>query len=94
MRQEREARGGRDEDTNAAVVEDVCDLLRLQERVDRDEHAAGSRDAEDRLDRLQSLLDEDGDAVVLRDTELRQADGEPCDGVPELAVASSLTAVR
>ena len=91
--QEREARGARDEDTNAAVVENVCDLLRLQEGVDGDEHAAGSRDAEDGFDRLQSLLDEDGDAIVLRDPEVLQADGEPCDGVPELAVAPSLAAV-
>ena len=84
--QQLEALRGRDEDAHAAVVEDVGDLLGLEHRVDRDEHAAGGRGAEDRDDGLDPLVEVDADALAALEPELAQPGGERRHLVPQLAV--------
>ena len=66
-----------DEEPRAGVVEDVRDLLGHQPRVDRDEHGAGSRHAEVRLEQLVNVRGEERDAVAVRDPALLERDREP-----------------
>ena len=60
----RVALGRGDQHAHVAVAEDVADLRRFQDRVDRHERQAGARRAEHRDDGLELLRQEHGDPVL------------------------------
>ena len=66
-----------DEDPRAGVLEDVGDLLGHEPGVDRDEHGAGARHAEVRLEQLVDVRGEERDPVAVRDPALLERDREP-----------------
>jgi aminopeptidase N len=86
LTQQREALGGRDEDAHVAVAEDVRDLLRLQQRVDRDERTAGHRRAEHRDHRLDALVQVDRHPLPAPQPVPLQRPAERGDLAPELRV--------
>ena len=61
-REQRQALGRRDQHAHVAVAQDVGHLLRLEQRIERHEHAAGGRGAEHRDDGLDALFEIDADA--------------------------------
>ena len=76
----------RDQDADAAVAEDVADLMRAQQRVDRNEDAAGGRGAEERDDRLDPLVEVDGHPLAALEPELAQPGAEREQPVGKLGV--------
>jgi hypothetical protein len=83
----------RDEHADLAVGQDVGDLPALQQRIDRDEHAAGRRGGEHRDHVLDALLQVHRDAVAPPQPEPVQPGG--CRGhvAPELGVGHGRLAV-
>jgi hypothetical protein len=57
--QQGEALGRSHQDTRAAVAQDVCNLFRLEQRVERDEHRTGRAAAEAGNHELAALLQVD-----------------------------------
>ena len=64
-----------------AVAHDVADLLGLEQRIQRHEDAAGSGSAKAGDDRLETLLEIDGDPLTTLKPKVHQATGKICDGV-------------
>ena len=64
------------------------DLLWPEERVDRDEHAAGSGGSENGGDRLDPLVEKDRHAVVALEAKGYETGRHAAGRVPELVVAS------
>ena len=63
----------RDEHPHVAVAQDVSDLLRLEQRIDRNEHGARDRGAERGGDGLDALVEIEGDALRAADAERKQS---------------------
>ena len=58
-----EAFRGRDENARIAVAHDVTDLVRLQQRIERDEDPSGGCGAKTRSDGLDSLFEKYGNPL-------------------------------
>ena len=56
--------GRGDQDAHVAVAQDVCDLVGLQDRVERHEGAAGGGRTEGRDDGLRTLVEVDADSLA------------------------------
>src|SRR5262249_30034684 len=76
------------------VLEDVGDLLRLQPRVDRDQHGAGRRHAEVRVEQRRHVRGEEGDAVAATDPVLLEGAREPPCPLRELGPVQSHVTVH
>ncbi len=81
-------------DPDVAVVQDVTDLTSSQHGVDRDEHAAGPRRAEDRGDGLDPLVEVDPDPITPMYAEAPEPVRHCLDGGPEFAVRERRALVR
>jgi acyl carrier protein len=64
-----------------------------QDGIDRHEHATGGRGAEETNDRLDALLQIDGDSITRTDAEFAEAFGGGDDEVPQLAIRYGLILV-
>ncbi len=91
--EQREALHGSHQNANVAIPEYVGDLLRLEERIDRNEDRAGSRGAEYRLDRLEPLFEKDGDARGALQAEMQICARNPVDCLGEPAISQVVLAV-
>jgi hypothetical protein len=89
-----QAFGRRDEHSHVAVAQDVGNLLRLQQRIERHEHRAGTHRAEGSGHELQSLFQIDADTFTACNAELDQSPGEQLDGLRKFAVAKRPRLVR
>ena len=86
--EQREALGRRDQDTNVAVTEDVPDLRRTEQRIDRDERSPRRGDAEHGLDRLRPLLEKHRDPIAFLETDSGERTGHLPRPAPELGVGA------
>ncbi len=84
--QQRVALSRRHDDAHIAVTEDVRDLPRAQQGIDRDEDAVGGRGAEHGDNRLDPLVEPDRDAVATPEPDSGQAGGERLRGAPQFCV--------
>jgi hypothetical protein len=76
------------------VIENRADLRRAQPRVDRDEHAAGGRHPEVRLEQRRRVRRQHRDAIAAPDAARPQRRGEPVDPRIELLVRAPQFAVN
>ena len=83
---QRQQFGVHEEEARAGVAEDVVDLGRAEAGVDGDEDAAGGGDGEVGLQHRRGVGAEEGDAVVLLETDVAQAVGEAIDALGGLAL--------
>ena len=81
-----------DEHAHVAVAQDVANLLRLEEWVDRHEDRAGARRAEARDDRFEAFLEIYGDALAARNAEIDHAAGKTGDGGLQRRIVERLLA--
>jgi hypothetical protein len=75
------------------VIENRADLRRAQPRVDRDEHAAGGRHPEVRLEQRRRVRRQHRDAIAAPDAPRPQCRREPIDPGVELLVRASQVTV-
>ena len=94
VREEREPLGRGHQHAHVAVAQDVGDLLGLEQRIDRHEHAAGRRGAERRDHRLEALVEIDRDAVRAGEAEGEEAGAECGDPLLKRGVVERLAAVN
>ncbi|MDV7393471.1 hypothetical protein RZS08_19005, partial [Arthrospira platensis SPKY1] len=83
-----------DEHADVAVSEDVADLLRFENRVDRHGNATAGAAAEDRDHGLEALFQPNRDALAPRKAELTQTARQGFDLCGKRAVAKLLAAER
>ena len=88
VRQQVESFGGRDQRSDVAVLEDVGDLLRPQQRVHRHEDPARCGDSEDGVDRLDALVEEHRYSIVAPEAKLDQAARDHRRVSPEIGVGT------
>ena len=74
------------QDTGAAIDEDVANLRRLQRRVDGNEHGVGAADGEDRGAFLEGLREIDRNPIAALDAGCDQAAGQGLDRAREIAI--------
>jgi hypothetical protein len=91
-----EPRPGRHQDAHVAVLQDIGDLPRFQDRVQGHENAAGGRRAEQRDDRLEALLHVHADTLAAMQGVLEQAAGGRLDrpGQRSIGHAAAFVAQR
>lgn len=82
-----EALGRGHQHAHVAVLQDVADLLGLEDRVDRHEHAAGRAGTEEGGDGFGALVEVDRDALAALEAEPDQPAGKAHDRVVELGIA-------
>ena len=83
----------RHEHAGIAIAQDVTDLVRLQQRIDGDKHAACTRRAKCRNDRLRTLVEKNGDAFGTRQLQCHESAGKCGDTVGQCAVLKRLAAI-
>jgi hypothetical protein len=76
-----------------AVAKDIPHLLRLQQRIERDEYAAGSRRAETRDNRFEAFFQVDCNALSSLESKAHEPAVETAYGVREFAVTQSAAVV-
>ncbi len=76
-----------------AVAEDIADLARLQQGVDRHEDAAGGRGGEHRDHGLQALLQIDPEALAAPEAEGREAASRLLDALPQAVIVEDLAPI-
>ena len=79
---------------HVAVAQDVADLLGLQQRIERNEHAARRRGSETGDHGLETLVEIDADAFSPTETELAHAGRESVDAGRQRGVVRRLLARR
>ena len=89
---ERQALGRRHQNAHIAVAQDVADLLRLQQRIERHEHAPRGGRAERGDHGLEPLFEVDRNALAAREAEFAQTGSERAYARRQLAVVERIAA--
>ena len=93
-RQELQPFGGRDQDLDIAVAQDVGHLVRLEQRIDRNEYAARRSGAEHRDDGLRPLVHVHRNARGTVEAEVQHRRRAPAYALRQLAIGEAQVLVE